>query len=478
MDRSARDADRASSHIYTIGDTEVAVTLHEPSQPAPDVPEALVHDLWAHQQFDTAALSTTDGRTVRVVDPGQPNTDAGADFREAHLRIGDLEWHGDVEIHTTSGTWFAHDHHRDSRYNSVILHVTLHPDQWTGGLLRANGSPLPELVLYPRLHAPLRTLLRAFYTHDAPPIPCAPQWDDVPMADRRTWVRALGEQRLRAKMSALAEAYVQRPDVGALLYERIFAGLGYSKNDEPMTDLARRLPLSFVRQWTEAADLEALFLGTAGLLPSPEDLLDADRATADYVMELRQRWRRYRVQHELDPLSRERWSFFRLRPANFPPIRIAQGAALLLPGGLLHHDPIGTALDAAHSATPIASLRACFDAAPAPFWETHVRLVRSTKPRASSIGPSRIDTLLINAVLPVLLLVAEQHERPAWIARIPDLLDQLPAERDSITRCFTNLDLRPASALESQGMHRLYRRYCKAGGCLQCAIGQQLLAEH
>lgn len=475
MARSS-DTPPASSHIYRIGETEVAVTLHEPGRPVPSVPEALVHDLWAHQQFDASALQTTDGRPVRILDPGQLNTDAGADFREAHLQIGELEWHGDVEIHTTSGDWFAHTHHRDPRYNSVILHVTLHPDQWTGRLQRANGSPLPEVVLYPHLHKPLRTLLHAFHTQDSPSIPCAAQWSTLPNSDQRAWVRHLGQERIRTKMQALADAYIQRPDVEALLYERLFAGLGYAKNDAPMVDLARRLPLPFARQWAEVSDLEALYFGVAGLLPAPGDLLDADRATADYAMALRRRWGQLQARFNLTALSRERWTFFRLRPANFPPIRIAQGVALVSRGGLLHQDPIGTLLDAATSDAPIAALRDCLEAAPPSFWTTHVRLIKSTTRHTATIGRSRRDTLLINAVLPVLLLVAEQYERPGLTARILELVDRLPAERDSTTRVFADLGLKPRSALESQGMHRLHRDFCSSGGCLQCAIGKQLLA--
>lgn len=464
-----------ASYRYTVDDATIAVTLHEPTDPAPSVPEALVQDLWARQQFDASDLTTTDGQSVRVLDPGTLNTDSGADFTETHLRIGELSWHGDVEIHTTSGHWYDHEHHCDTRYNSVVLHVTLYEDEWTGGLLRENESPIPELVLYPHLERPLRTLLRDFYTRDDAPIPCAAQWAHVPQAIRRRWIQQLGRRRLMAKRDRLMERFAEQPDLEALLHERLFAGLGYAKNDAPMSTLARRLPLTLVRRWIDPVDLEALHFGIAGLLPEPADLIDTDRATADYAMELRRRFRRIQMEADGPPMDRERWSFFRLRPANFPPLRIAQGVAMIGPGGLLRHDPIGSLIAATEQDHPLSALRTLLRAQPSDFWTNHVRLEKSSASRNPQIGRSRIDTLIVNAVLPVLLLYADRHDRPGLAERVVTTLETLPAPRDSVTRIFGDLGTRPQSALESQGMHRLYRSFCTEGGCLTCDIGTYLL---
>ncbi|PSQ98962.1 MAG: DUF2851 domain-containing protein [Bacteroidetes bacterium QS_9_68_14] len=406
------------------------------------MPEALLHDLWRQQRFDAGALRTTGGRPVAVL--------------------------------------FAHDHHRDARYNAVALHVTLYTDRWTGGLVREDGSPLPELVLAPHLTDPLRELLYDFRTRAEEAIFCAPRWAEVPEEVRAGWVEEMAEERLDEKKTRLVDRYFATPDVEALLQERLFAGLGYSKNDEAMSDLARRVPLGRARRMARQshADLEALLLGLAGLLPEPSDLLDADRATADYATGLAERFERVRSKHDLAaPMERERWQFFRLRPANFPPLRIAQAAALLAPGGLLHHDPLGRLLDAVHSGKPARALRDVFEegATPPDFWKTHFRLVKATEERDPSVGRGRVDTLITNAVVPVLLLCAEQRDDDRLAAAVRALLRDLPAGSDRITRRFRDLGTRPQDAFEAQGLHQLYRTRCAEGRCLECRIGQHLL---
>ncbi|MFQ5571003.1 MAG: DUF2851 family protein [Rhodothermales bacterium] len=461
-------------HFYGLSDTVFEVTLHEPGLVS-SVPEALVQDVWQAQRFDAAALVTSSNEPVTILDPGTLNTDRGPDFTGALLRIGDTEWTGDVEIHTTSSQWFDHKHHLDALYNGVVLHVALHADIWTGGLLRADGATLPELILYPHLDTPLRKLLYQFYTQPAQDIRCASGWARVSDDLRDPWIHELALERMREKKDRLAAAYLHAPALNALLHERLFAGLGYAKNAQPMTTLARRLPLSLARSLSDPLDLEALHLGVAGLLPSPADLLDSDRVTADYVMDLRERFERLQLHMDIPVMARTAWRFFRLRPANFPPLRIAQGLAWLTPGGLLHHDPLGTLVEAMHAPDPVEALCVALSATPGSFWATHVRLEKATRPRDPSIGRSRLHALIANAVVPVLMLHAEQTSDTALESAVLDLLRQLPPEKDEITRRFTALDFKLHDALAAQGLHQLFRTRCSELRCLSCAIGQFLL---
>jgi len=431
------------------------------------VPEAFVQDLWAQQAFQADRCCTVDGAPIRVIAPGTLNTDAGPDFRDAQLRIGDVTWRGDVEVHNQSHGWRAHEHHTDTRYNSVVLHVTLAADMWTGRLTRADGSPLPELVLERALHTPIRTALHRFLTRTDTPLLCASQWDTVDAELRTAWMRELGHARLQHKAEALT------PPLEDALFERLCAGMGYAKNDQPMTDLAARCPLALLRSLPDVETIEAALLGWAGLLPDPETLVEAERPTADYAMLLRDRFRRMRRRHKTAPLSRERWTFFRLRPNNFPPLRLAQIAQWVAPGGWLRSDPLAALRSAVQSDDPRAALRTLLASTPGPFWTTHRRLDRTSKPYDPTLGTSRRDTLVLNALVPVLLRLAQDDA--SLRGAVQTLLRHLPAASDRVTRLFRELGTRPSDAVEAQGAHRLYRSFCTKGRCMQCAIGQAVL---
>ncbi|NBC01374.1 MAG: DUF2851 family protein [Bacteroidetes bacterium] len=441
------------------------------------MPEALVQDLWRTQRFDTSRLATADGHPLRVLDPGRLNTDAGPDFLNARLLMNGVEWVGAVEVHVQSGGWYAHDHHTDARYNSVVLHVTLYPDMWTGGLLRADGSGVPELALADRLQRPLRKLLHAFLTHPADTLPCAAQWKDVPATVRTSFVEHLGRERLRTKARALGDQYQVQPSLESLLYLKLAQALGYAKNAAPMALLAQRVPLAVARAAARTpTQLDALFLGTAGLLPDEDALQDAGPATRAYVDTLRALYGKLQHQHHLQPMDRAQWQFFRLRPANFPPLRVAQLAALFHTGGLLQQDPVGQLVAGLDADDPLEAWDDLLTTtAPPAFWRTHYRLATETADRFPGIGQTRRRALLTNAVLPLLLLYAEQEAAPPVRSAVFDLLQRLPAERDRVIRRFAALGSRPKNALMAQGYHALYRSFCTQGRCLSCKIGAHVL---
>ena len=418
----------------SVGEPFVA----EPAEVVARIPEATIQDAWVRGLFDASALRTTDGEPVRVLDRGRLNGDSGPDVTDVRVEIGSLLWAGDVEIHTTSAAWEAHGHDADPAYDRVVLHVVLAADRRTGTLRRADGSALPELVLLPHLDRSLRALLRAFYVEPREAPHCAPRWDEVPPSLRRDWIRALGIERLRQRARALGHAYGRRPDLDRLLVGRMFRALGYEVNAAPFEALAARLPLPRLRRWDGAAIHAALLaasgLGGASLFEAPA-----------------------RAPVEIPPMRPEAWKKGG-RPANAPTRRLAQAAAWLAPGGVLRSDAV------AHLADALAGgLEATFDA------------LRSDPPDGSRpLGLSRATRVLADAVLPVLLLDAEQREDPALETAVLDAYASLPAEADRITRRFADAGLKPKSAAEAQGVHQLARAYCDEGRCARCAVGQAL----
>ncbi len=466
-------------YFYLESDDVYHVSLQEPSALIRrKLPEALVQDIWQNQNFDRNDLQTVTGQEIQIVRPGRRNTDEGPDFSGAVLRIDGVDWIGDVEIHVASGQWNDHRHTEDRLYNSVILHVTLHSDVWTGSLKREDGTIIPELVLYPRLLGPIRHLVHDFHRRIDEPILCAAQWDQVPEALVRSWFDELSRKRLSKRARHVRVDSEFGFDADQYLYERIFAALGYAKNSDPMRDLARRLSLRFVVNELADDDLEACFLGVAGLIPQPQHLLDADRETADYAMALRERFERLRHIHNLDEWPRERWRFFRLRPNNFPPLRIAQGLTLLKRDGLIRNRPLNRLRAAAISTQPLRNLRKAFYIRLPDFWKRHVRLEKPTSMVNTELGMQRIDVILVNAVLPVLARMATNLNDLQLQQAVQNVMDDLPPEFDEVVRRFKSLGTKPRAARDAQAMHELYSSYCLHARCLSCKIGQFLLSKH
>lgn len=459
--------------FYGFDDAVFEVALHEPGT-APSVPEAFVHDLWRHQHFDARGLETTAGQPVQVLSPGRPNAHSGPDFRGARLRLGGLLWSGDVEIHTTSGAWYEHAHHQDARYDGVVLHVTLLADHHTGRLTRADGTVLPEVVLMPRLRAPLHRLVHAFRRRPAEALPCAWGWAEVPLPTRRAWLAHLASERLLGRVQHIETAAQALGSATHWLYERVFAALGYAPNAEAMATLARRLPLAHL-QALDHADREALLLGTAGLLPTPAALLDADRATAAAALDRQARYDRLVLCDPVDPLPASAWQFFRLRPANFPTVRLGQAAALFEPGGLLHPDGQAALRQAMMAARPLAALLRLLQRPPLPFWANHVRLVRRSAPRRAEMGRDRARAVVANALLPFLAYLAHRDGDRALGEAVHRVMEALPAEDDAVVRCFASLGEQRRRLPDTQALHQLYQAYCRPGRCLSCAVGQHLL---
>lgn len=460
----------------------------EPDARVRHVPEAVLQALWAEGRFDARDLKTTEGAAVEILHPGHLNRDGGPDFRDARVRVtgseGMLVWNGDVEVHRTSGEWLLHRHDADPRYDRVVLHVVLLADRHTGTLRRADDTPLPEVALEGRLEEPLRRLLYRFFAHPRPDFPCAALWPSVPDAVKRPWLRDLGLARLRARAADLATHYTRRPDLAQLLHTTVFRALGYSKNAEPMTELARRLPLSLLLRLENAHDVEAALFGVAGLLPERAVMLQSDRHAADYVEDLRGRFEHLRHRMPLTPMQPVQWQFFRLRPANFPPRRVAQAAALLAPAseglepGLLRHDPLGRLRAALNGPRPVRALRRLFQTAePDAFWRDHVRFEKPAPGTSGALGRERAERILMDAVLPVLLLDAEQQGGLAQYDAVAGVLEALPGAEDEVTRLYDRHGTRPANALLTQGLHQLHRAWCTAGRCLDCAVGQAALRQ-
>jgi hypothetical protein len=483
-----------------------------------DIPERLLRHIWYHQLFERTRLSTHDGRSVHVLSPGTPNEDAGPDFSGASIRIGDILFRGDVEIHRTPAEWISHQHQNDPHYNSVILHVVLALGGTERPSFTLSGRPLPLLVLQPFLGEHLDTHAQNNPSPRGaaakPRIPCTPLSPGKTPRLVLPWLETLAGQRLEMRVRTLEgrmrlladEAHCPMhaplpdstgqaatipgpvlpqapPDLARgefwdqLLFEGVMEGMGYAKNQQPFLALARTLTLKRLRVFglEDTNTMLALLLGTAGLLPSPRTI--ADEECRRYLLSLRRRWRKLRPYMKIPLLHEGDWLFFRLRPANFPTARLAAMAFLLRQ--MFTPDSMETVQAIIMSPASVAqrtrALTMLLAVRPDDFWGRHL-LFAGASGQGVAIGRSRSLDIITNTLIPLTLLHARTYPGTTAEERIRELYAGLPAPSPNTVTRIVQRDLlgrrfRLHTALLRQGALQLYRFYCLPRRCLHCVIG-------
>ncbi|SHK80898.1 DUF2851 family protein [Hymenobacter psychrotolerans] len=425
--------------------------------------EDFLHYVWQHQYFDKAGLHTTGGEQITVLKPGMRNADAGPDFLNARLQLGEVEWNGAVEIHIRASDWHRHHHQHDPKYDQVVLHVVYEADQ---PVRRLDGSEVPALALAPRL-AP--ELLRTYERLMAVPVlaevlPCVPLLGGVPDITRISMAERALLERVEQKAAVVAELHQQLgQDWEATAYHALAAAFGFQKNSEPLARLAKALPLAIVRRHRhDARQLEALLFGQAGFLAETEET-----RTDAYLTGLRQEFEFLRHKYSLHgtALAAHEWNFLRMRPANFPPVRLAQLAAVL------HARP--ALFDALLSAADVPTLLRFFQAPVAEYWRGHYR--PGVPGKVPALGKSSMQVLITNVVVPLRVAYARHVGQPELVESAVALLSQLPAEHNSLTDAYAAQGFEHRTAADSQGLLALHRGYCAPRRCMQCAIGSRIL---
>ena len=482
------------------------------------IPEWWLRHAWLHQLFDGTGLATRDGRPVQVLVPGILNRDGGPDFRDARVRIGSTLFRGDIELHRDASDWVAHKHQTDPHYNSVILHVVLTTATPAPSSRTASGRLLPLLVLHPFLDPKLEgyvdeSLFRPSDV-DNPPIPCAGRAACLPATTIRAWIERLADDRFEMRIGNFNERLMElidrdpsvlrephplyfetpaetQPPLRAyttadlsrqqpweqILYEGIMEGLGYSKNRDPFRSLARNLPVQRLRQLglTNTGTLLAALFGSAGLLPSPR--IVQDRESRKYLLCLRSKWNELRPLLKIPILHEAEWTFFRLRPSNFPTARLA-AMTFLLPS-LFSDNPLRTILPLLTSPSLTETqrhngLHRMLSVRPDWHW---IRRVQFGPPgtHGATIGRSRQIDLLANTILPLAALFGRTFNDSELAENTQRIYSALPlSDADTITRQVSRQLIRRSfrltSARQQQGILHLYRFFCSQGRCDSCAI--------
>jgi hypothetical protein len=416
--------------------------------------EDLLQFIWQHNLYRPAELYTSGGAAVRVIHPGTLNRNAGPDFSLARVRIGDTVLVGNVELHLRSSDWLRHRHDADPAYSRVILHVVYEHDTEAlpGGIevLPLKAHIADEVI--ERYSSLIRTTAV---------LPCAGALHRAPGITRSAWLSRMLVERWEQKLGRW-EAELQQAggDWHTLFYWRLASNFGFKVNAAPFLLLAQSLPLKVLRKHASLFQIEALIFGQAGLL--------GGRFSDEYPVSLRREYGFLQSKYALSPIDPSLWKFLRLRPANFPTIRLAQLAALI------HNAP--QLFSAAGGDNDVSSLRAALSVKAGGYWDSHYRWdepQRGTGVKA--LGADAIQNIIINTIAPIRFLYAKTHGHDAAAEAALSLLDALPAEDNNIIRMWTEHGWQPGHAGDSQAMIELFHSYCTRKRCLSCAVGLSII---
>ena len=406
------------------------------------MPELLLHYIWEHCLWANWHQQTTDGRPIEIISVGEHNRDAGPDYSHARIRIGEQEWSGNVEIHINASDWYRHRHHLDQAYDSVILHVVSKADKQ---IYNSQGQAIVQCELqFPHDQDYLTRLFADAQQLDSASerIRCAKQLLRDPQTITDGWRKALLFKRLECKRSSILRLLeITQGSWEHAFYISLARNFGFHTNSQPFEQLALNTPLSCLQKHRNSLfQLTAILLGQAGLITN-----DASLAKEYAFM---------RTKFSLTPLEGSQWKHARLRPQNSPELRIRQFAALLWQSEFL--------FSRIQSTDDIEQLAELF-----------VLQADQCPP----MGRSSINILLINTILPYKYAYALQRNETVKARAIATLMEQIPAEDNTIIRQWRMLGQSVHSAADTQALLHLYQHYCQPHGCVNCEVGYQIFID-
>lgn len=413
--------------------------------------------VWRHRLWAVGDLTTHDGTSVAVIDVGQQNRDAGPDFFNAKVRIGDEMWCGNVEIHVRASDWHRHGHDKDRAYDSVILHVVEHDDC---PIYTTDGRLIPQVTL--KCARDFSARFASFVGNPANALACASEISAVSPVLVRDWLDSLAFERLYSKVEAINER-LQRcvGDWEQATFVTLARALGAGINGDAFERVAQSLPLRLLHKHSDSLlSIEAMLFGQAGLLQC--------EATDGYVSQLQQEYDFFAAKFNLQRPRDLVWRMSRMRPASFPHRRLATLAQMVYGGFRLFQRIL--------SAENEQQARALFETELTGYWTTHNNFHSPVPVHSRAFGKSTVDMLIINVVVPLLMAYGEYTADETLTARAVDILEHLPGENNRFTVDFVRVGIPCPNAFVSQAMVQLHKNYCDVRKCLHCRLGHRLLA--
>lgn len=419
--------------------------------------EEFLQYIWKYALYNPRTLVTHKGERVEILKPGEHNSNAGPDFLNSKLRIGETIWAGDVEIHINSSDWQKHNHQNDKAYNSVILQV-VHKNDKECRLQNGSLIPVIELKFDMRLYEHYQQLINSNKW-----IPCN---DEIKLIDHFIfyyWLDTLTIERMQEKSEAVIQTLEHtKTDWAETFYIHLARNFGFKVNADPFEMLARSLPLKYIAKHKDnLLQIEALLFGQAGFLK--------DNIDDEYFKQLSREYHVLQSKFSLKPLEKHVWKFLRLRPDNFPTIRISQFAVLLFQSSFLFTKIIET--------KSIRQLQKHFSVTASSYWDSHYQFaVKSVNQRKKVFGATSFNNLIINTIAPLLFVYGNENGKEELKERALNFLAKTPPEENVIIRNWGKLAFYPKNAFETQGMIQLKNKYCDKRMCLKCQIGNKIIS--
>lgn len=421
--------------------------------------EDLLHFIWKYKKLQLTDLVTSNDESVVLIDVGLHNHLSGPDFFYAKVNIDGRLWVGNVEIHIKSSDWYAHRHEEDVKYDNVILHVVWEDD---ASVFRKDGSEIPTLEL--KNYIPKKLLLAYQNLFDKKQKTFNNCEKDIAHVDAfifQNWLERLYFERLERKSEfVLALLKDSKNNWEQVLFALLLKNFGLKINGEAFLSLSNALDFSVIRKLqSDVSQLESVFFGMSNLLED-ETVLD------NYYIQLKKEYQYVKNKFDLKDDGVLKPEFFKLRPPNFPTIRLSQLANLYTTQQNL--------FDKVINANSVEELYLLFDVCASEYWNDHFTFGKSTKKRTKKLTKKFIDLLIINSILPLKFCYSQQLGNDIN-EDILKIISKIKKEDNSIISNFKVLEVIPKNAKDSQAILQLYNEYCTKNRCLECAIGTELL---
>jgi len=419
--------------------------------------EDFLHYLWIHKLLILNNLKTSQLQLLEIIQPGSHNLNAGPDFCNAQLIIDNQHWAGNVEIHVNASDWYLHKHETDSNYQNVILHVVWNYDI---DIFDSNSQKIPTLEIKNYLNPLILTKYYNLFRRPKKWINCENEIQNIDSFLLENWKERLFFERLEQK-TILIENLLQQSnnDWERVLFQLLAKNFGMKVNADAFFNLSNSINFNLIRKYRHNAILlESLFLGQGGFLENDSN--------DNYYNELKDNYNFLKKTYKLEPIFNGQFNFFRLRPNNFPTIRISQLANLYS-----NEEGLFSKIIEINMLKEFYNL---FDTKASSYWETHFTFSTSSKKRSKKVTKSFIELLLINTIIPFKFLYLKKVGKFNFDVFI-DFIKQIKSEKNSVINHFSEIKIQSESMLDSQALLQLKNNYCIKNNCLQCAIGNSII---